>query len=267
MKHPKLTLVGAGPGAADLITLRGIRAIQAADVILYDALIDGSLLEYAKPEAIKRFAGKKFGCTSLSQDEINNLIVDYALTQGHVVRLKGGDPFVFGRATEEIDVARAYGIEVEVVPGVSSCLAVPASQMVPVTSRGISESFWVTTGTTRTGGISGDVALAAQSTATVVILMAMGKLKEITELFNGYGKGETPMMIVQDGCTPREKYVVGTVNSILEKAQTSGFGNPAIMVIGEVVGLHVAFAGRIANQYAVAQTPAQSLACREWLLK
>ena len=248
MKHPKLTLVGGGPGAADLITLRGIRAIQEADVILYDALIDDSLLDYAKPEAIKRFAGKKFGCTSLSQEEINELIVKHALENGHVVRLKGGDPFVFGRATEEIDMARAYGIEVEVVPGVSSCVAVPASQMIPVTSRGISESFWVTTGTTRTGDLSGDVALAAQSTATVVILMAMSKLKEITELFASYGKGDTPMMIVEDGCTPREKYVVGTVNSILQKAETSGLGNPAIMVVGEVVGLHVEFAGRIANR-------------------
>ena len=99
--------------------------------------------------------------------------------------------------------------------------------------------------------ISGDVTLAAQSTATVVILMAMSKLKEITELFGSHGKGQTPMMIVQDGCTPREKCVVGTVNSIFEKAQTAGLGNPAIMVIGEVVGLHVAFAGRIANRYVV----------------
>lgn len=250
MIHPKLTLVGAGPGAADLITLRGIKAIAEADVILYDALIDDSLLSYAKPEAIKQFAGKKFGCTSLSQEEINELIVKYALEKGHVVRLKGGDPFVFGRATEEMDMARAYGIEVEVVPGISSSIAVPASQMIPVTSRGISESFWVTTGTTKTGEVSNDIALAAQSTATVVILMAMSKLTEIVQIFTKNGRGETPMMIVQEGCTPNEKYVIGTVNDIAPKAQAAGLGNPAVIVIGEVVGLHVEYAGRIANKYA-----------------
>ncbi len=251
MFHPKLTLVGAGPGAADLITLRGIRAIADADVILYDALIDESLLSYAKPGAIKQFAGKKFGCTSLSQEEINDLIVKYALEKGHVVRLKGGDPFVFGRATEEIDMARAYGIEVEVVPGISSSISVPASQMVPVTSRGISESFWVTTGTTRSGEISKDIALAAQSTATVVILMAMSKLKEIVGIFQEHGRGETPMMIVQDGQTPREKHVVGTVNDIVGKAKAAELGNPAVIVIGEVVGLHIEYVGRIANKYTV----------------
>lgn len=251
MIHPKLTLVGAGPGAADLITLRGIKAIADADVILYDALIDESLLSHAKPGALMQFAGKKFGCTSLSQEEINELIVKHALERGHVVRLKGGDPFVFGRATEEIDMARAYGIEVEVVPGISSSIAVPASQMIPVTSRGISESFWVTTGTTRTGELSKDISLAAQSTATVIILMAMSKLDEIIGIFQANGRGETPMMIVQDGQTPREKHVVGTVNSISEKAKTAGLGNPAVMVIGEVVGLHIEYAGRIANKYTV----------------
>ncbi len=249
--HPKLSLVGAGPGAADLITLRGLKTIAAADVILYDALIDESLLEHARPDAIKQFAGKRFGCTSLSQEEINDLIIKYALEKGHVVRLKGGDPFVFGRATEEIDMARAYGIEVEVIPGISSCISVPASQLIPVTSRGISESFWVTTGTTRTGEVSKDIELAAQSTATVVILMAMSKLPEIAHIFCTYGKANTPMMIVQEGCTANEKYVIGTVSTIAEKAKAAELGNPAVMVIGEVVGLHVEFAGRIANQYTV----------------
>jgi len=251
MVHPKLTLVGAGPGAADLITLRGIKAIAQADVILYDALIDNALLAYAKADAVRVFAGKKFGCSSLSQEQINELIVRYALEKGHVVRLKGGDPFVFGRASEEIDTARAYGIEVEVVPGVSSAIAVAASQMIPVTSRGISESFWVTTGTTRSGDISEDIALAAQSSATVVILMAMSKLEQIVALFCEHGRGQTPMMIVQEGCTANEKYVVGSVDSIVHKARAADLGNPAVMVIGQVVGLHLDFAGRIANQYAV----------------
>ncbi len=127
------------------------------------------LLEYASPKAIRQFVGKRFGCHALSQQEINALIVEYAYQYGRVVRLKGGDPFVFGRAQEEIDTARAAGIPVEVIPGISSAIAVPASQMIPLTCRGINESFWVTTGTLQSGEISPDIHLAAQSSATVVI--------------------------------------------------------------------------------------------------
>src|SRR6185436_12792631 len=114
-------------------------------------------------KAIKQFVGKRYGCHALSQSEINHLIVAYAYSHGHVVRLKGGDPFVFGRAQEEIDAARAAAIEVQIIPGISSAIAVPASQMIPLTCRGINDSFWVTTGTTQSGNISGDIKLAAQS--------------------------------------------------------------------------------------------------------
>jgi len=249
MKNAKLTLVGAGPGSADLITLRGINAIAAADVILYDALADENLLKYAKKGCIKIFAGKKFGCTILSQQEINNLIIENALQHGHVVRLKGGDSFVFGRATEEIDAAREFGIEVEVVPGVSSCIAVPASEMIPVTSRGISESFWVITGTTKTGEISRDIFLAAQSSATIIILMAMSKIEFIVEIFKTYNKGQTLMMIVQDGWTVKQKTIIGNVDTIYEKVKKANINNPAVMVIGEVVGLHASFAENVAREY------------------
>ena len=126
-----------------------------------------------------------------------------------VVRLKGGDPFVFGRAMEEIEAARNAGIEVEVIPGISSALAVPASQMIPLTCRGINESFWVTTGTTQSGEISADIRLAAQSSATVIILMAMSKLETIMEIFAEHGKRETPVAIIQDGTTDKEKMVIG----------------------------------------------------------
>jgi len=130
------------------------------------------------------------------------------------VRLKGGDPFVFGRAQEEIDAARQAGIAVEVIPGISSALAVAASQMIPLTCRGINESFWVTTGTTQSGSISPDLLLAAQSSATVIILMAMSKLETIMEIFTAYGKGETPVAIIQEGTTATEKMVTGTVKDI-----------------------------------------------------
>ena len=232
-----LSLVGAGPGDPELITLKAINTIKEADVILYDALVNEELMKYAKPGAILKFVGKRYGCHSLSQQEINNLIIEYALSHGHVVRLKGGDPFVFGRAGEEINAAYAAGIPVRVVPGISSALAGPASQMIPLTSRGLTESFWVTTGTTLTGEISADIELAARSTATVIILMAMSKLEQIMEIFSGHGKGETPVAIIQDATTQKEKMVFGTVKDIVYKSQYAGLSNPAVIVIGEVVRL------------------------------
>ncbi len=236
-KTPKLTLIGAGPGDPDLITLKAIKVLQKADVVLYDALASEEILDFA-PQAIKKFVGKRFGCNALSQEQINQLIVESAFEYGHVVRLKGGDPFIFGRAQDEIDCANAFNIQVEVIQGISSALAVPASQMIPLTCRGISESFWVTTGTNRYGQLSPDIELAAQSTATIVILMAMSKLSQIMELFSSYGKSETPVAIIQNGTTKNEKYVLGTVNNIVEKSNKEGLSNPAIIVVGEVVNLH-----------------------------
>ena len=233
-----LSLVGAGPGDPELITLKAIRSIKQADVILYDALANEALLDYAHPDAIKRFVGKRFGCHALSQDEINMLILEYARSHERIVRLKGGDPFVFGRAQEEIEIARQAGIQVEIIPGVSSALAVPAMQMIPLTSRGMAESFWVTTGTTRSGDISNDIRLAAQSTATVIILMAMSKLEAIMDIFKGHNKANTPVAIIQNGTTKDEKWITGTVKDIVFKAEFAGIANPAIIVVGEVVQFH-----------------------------
>ena len=237
MSKPTLSLVGAGPGDPELITLKAIRTIEKADVILYDALANDALLQYARPGAVTRFVGKRYGCHALSQQEINHLIVEYAYSHGHVVRLKGGDPFVFGRAQEEINAAREAGIEVEVIPGISSAIAVPASQMIPLTCRGINESFWVTTGTTQSGEISPDIKLAAKSSATVVILMAMSKLEAIMDIFTAEGKKETPVAIIQEGTTPQAKMVIGTVRDIAFKAEYAGLSNPAIIMVGEVVNL------------------------------
>lgn len=241
MNRPVLSLVGAGPGDPELITLKAIKAISQADVILYDALANDELLIHASPKAITRFVGKRFGCHALSQSEINHLIIEYAFSHGRVVRLKGGDPFVFGRAQEEIEVAREHGIHVEIIPGISSAIAVPATQMIPLTCRGVNESFWVTTGTTQTGEISPDIKLAAQSSATVIILMAMSKLEAIMELFQQYGKKETPVAIIQDGTTAKEKIVIGTVKDIAFRSQHAGITNPAIIIVGEVVSLHPSF--------------------------
>jgi uroporphyrin-III C-methyltransferase len=152
-----------------------------------------------------------------------------------VVRLKGGDPFIFGRGGEEIDFIESFGIETVVVPGISSVVAVPASQGISITKRGVSESFWTITGTTSDRQLSADVALAAQSSATVVILMGMHKLPQIIDLFQKEAKGDLPVAIIQNGTTLDEKVGVGTVNSILEIVKQKKLSSPAIIVLGEVV--------------------------------
>jgi len=236
-KEPRLTLVGAGPGDPELLTLKAVNTLQAADVVLYDALVSDDILKLIPVHIPAIPVGKRAGEHSMKQPEINQLIVECAFLYGHVVRLKGGDPFVFGRATEEIDAALQHGIPYSVVPGISSALAVPASAHIPVTSRGLSESFWVVTGTTKDGVISGDVALAAKSTATVVILMGLGKLNEIVALFEAEGKGDTPMAIIQNGTMPNERRAFGTVSTISTLVEKDPIGPPAILVIGEVVRL------------------------------
>ncbi|RXG31557.1 uroporphyrinogen-III C-methyltransferase [Leeuwenhoekiella palythoae] len=234
IKNPKLTVVGAGPGDVELFTLKGIRALESADVVLYDALVNPELLEYAN-NAELIFVGKRKGCYAYQQEQINDLIIARAKSHGHVVRLKGGDPFIFGRGAEEMEVAAAAGLEVAMVPGISSSLAVPAYQNIPLTKRGSSESFWVITGTTRHHKLSNDVKIAAQSSATVVILMGMSKLPEITQLFCESGKKDIPVAIIQNGTTPEERVAVGTIDSIQEEVEKLKLSNPAIIVIGEVV--------------------------------
>ncbi len=230
----QLTVVGAGPGDVELITLKAIKALQAADVVLYDALVDVALLDYA-PNAEHIFVGKRKGCYAYQQDQINDLIVDRARTHGHVVRLKGGDPFVFGRGAEEMEYAASKGLKVAMVPGISSSVAVPASQNIPVTKRGAAESFWVITGTTKEHKLSTDVALAAKSNATIVILMGMGKLAEIVELFKQEGKVDMPIAIIQNGTRQDEKLGIGTIGTIEQIVVEHQLSNPAIIVVGEVV--------------------------------
>lgn len=233
-KEAKLTVVGAGPGDVELITLKAIKALQNADVVLYDALVDTELLEYA-PKAEQIFVGKRRGCYSYQQEQINDLIVSRAKSHGHVVRLKGGDPFVFGRGSEEMEFAAAQGLEVAMVPGISSCLSVPAAQNIPVTKRGSAESFWVITGTTKEHKISNDIRLAAKSSATVVILMGMSKLPQIVELFKNGGKSEMPIAIIQNGTRADEKVGIATIASIEKEVERQELANPAIIIIGEVV--------------------------------
>lgn len=233
--YPKLTLVGAGPGDIDLITVKGVNAISAADVILYDALVNTELFKYAPLHAKRIFVGKRKGQHAYSQEQINTLIVDYAFTHGHVVRLKGGDPFVFGRGLEEINYAESFNIDTEVVPGISSAIAVPALQRIPVTHRGLSESFWVVTGTTSEGYLSSDLRLAAQSSATVVVLMGLHKLAEIVHVYRKLGKADLPIAVIQNGSLASENSAIGTIATIEETVRNEKIGTPAVIVIGEVV--------------------------------
>jgi len=233
-KKAILTIVGAGPGDAELITLKAIKALQNADVVLYDALVNEELLQYAKQAEIV-FVGKRFGCHAYSQDQINDLIVSMAQKYRHVVRLKGGDPFVFGRGSEEIDYAHQFGIETAIVPGISSALGVPASNGISLTQRGIAESFWVITGTTSDHKLSKDVAIASQSSATVVILMGMNKLDEIVALYQKNRTDDLPIAIIQNGTKDNEKKVIGKISSIIQLVDENNLESPAIIIIGEVV--------------------------------
>lgn len=236
--YPKLTVVGAGPGDPELITIKAINALSEADVILYDALVNPELLKYAPLDALKIFVGKRKNKHEYSQEQINNLIIDLAFTHGRVVRLKGGDPFVFGRGSEEIVHAEAFNIETTIVPGISSSIGVPGASGIPVTHRGISESFWVITATKQNGELSNDIYDAAKSKATVVILMGLGKLKQITEVFKAEGKSETPIAVIQNGTLATENVAIGNINTIVSEVQEQNIKSPALIIIGDVVKFH-----------------------------
>ena len=231
----KIILTGAGPGDSELITLKAIKALQKADVVLYDALANPELLDYCREHCIKVYVGKKAGIHSYQQIYINDMLVDYAQKHNTVVRLKGGDPFVFGRGHEELEHAMAHKIEVEIIPGISSSLSVPATNYIPLTKRGVNESFWVITGTTTNLEVSKDLELAAQSTATVIILMGMKNLGQITKVFSKYRGREEAIGIIQNGTCSNERRVFSDLAHIEDQVALEKLGSPAIIVIGEVV--------------------------------
>jgi len=233
-ENGKLTVVGAGPGDVDLITIKGVKALESADAVLYDALVNPDLLAYCK-QADLLYVGKRKGCYAYQQEEINDLIVKYGKSHGHVIRLKGGDPFVFGRGAEEMMHAAEHGMEVVMVPGLSASVSVPALQNIPVTKRGSSESFWVITATTKEHKLSLDIYTAAKSNATVVILMGMHKLNQIVAAFKAEGKATCPIAIIQNGTRAEENVGIATIETIENIVKEKGLGAPAIIVIGDVV--------------------------------
>jgi len=237
--QPKLSVVGAGIGDPELITLKAVRALQNADAVLYDALVNEELLNYAPPGAARLYVGKRRGEKAFTQEEINERIVAYAHCCGHVVRLKGGDPFVFGRGLEEMRYAQSHGIPVEYIPGISSAIAGAGAAGIAVTARGASRSFWVLTATTDMGDLNPEIFTAADTDATVVILMGLTKIADIALAFKAAGKADLPVAVIQNATLPEQQEVFGTIADISEKVQESSIGSPAVIVIGEVVGKRI----------------------------
>lgn len=233
--QPKISIVGAGPGDPELLTIKAVRALNNADVVLYDALVNKEILKHVPFNVPRIYVGKRKNRHEYSQEQINQLLVSFAYTHGHVVRLKGGDPFVFGRGSEEIAYADSFNIETQYVPGISSSIGVPGLAGIPVTQRGVAESFWVITGTTRENKLSADVFSAARTNATVVILMGLSKISEIAAVFAGENKQDLPVAIIQNGSTGKENHIIGTIKTITDITPLELTEGPGVIVIGEVV--------------------------------
>jgi uroporphyrin-III C-methyltransferase len=238
-RRGKVYLVGAGPGAPDLITVKGLRCLREAEVVIYDRLVSPSLLAEASPQAECIFAGKAPGMHSLSQAEINRLLIEHAARGRTVVRLKGGDPFVFGRGGEEAEALARAGIPFEVVPGVSAAIAVPAYAGVPVTQRGLSSLVTMVTGQEGCSAAQIDWQALARLGGTLVILMAVKTLPQIVAaLLAGGLDPATPALVVECGTLPWQRSLPATLAGLVECAAQAQVRAPAIVVIGEVARLH-----------------------------
>ena len=233
-------LVGAGPGDPKLITVHGREVLESADALVHDRLISPDLLKLARADARIEDAGKTPGRASRSQEEINGLLIELAREGLSVCRLKGGDPFVFGRGGEEVLAARAAGVPVVVVPGISSALAGPTAADVPVTHRGVESSFTVVTG--HDARLAGDAGVEwsriAGTPGSIVVLMGVGNLGAITEklIEGGRSPGE-PVRVVERATLPGQRVLSGTLATIERRAQEAGLKAPAVIVVGPVAGV------------------------------
>jgi uroporphyrin-III C-methyltransferase len=233
----KVYLVGAGPGDRGLLTVRGLELLRSAHVVVYDQLVSAAILAEASRAAIKIYVGKHAGAHCIAQDHINGVLVDYARMGYDVVRLKGGDPFVFGRGGEEASALADAGVPFEIVPGVSSAIAVPAYAGIPLTHRGYASSFAVVTGhPARNANSSVDWAKLARAVDTLVILMGVKNLPQIVaDLLRGGVSQETPVAVIRWGTTAEQQSVIGTLDNIAERA--AHLESPAVIVLGKVVEL------------------------------
>ncbi|RYE28915.1 MAG: uroporphyrinogen-III C-methyltransferase [Sphingobacteriaceae bacterium] len=233
---PELYVVGAGPGDPELITVKAYKLLQQAKVILYDNLANKQLLDLAPKTCEMVYVGKQPYGEYTPQETIHELIKRYAFASGQVIRLKGGDPFIFGRGFEEILYARENGIKTYFIPGITSMQAA-GFQDIPLTHRNLSESVWAITGTKKDGSLSADLRLAMQSNATVVIYMGMKKLMEIAATYLSAGKGDVPAAIIQHASLPYQKSVKGLVKDLPKMAESQKLTYPALVIIGGVVGV------------------------------
>jgi len=232
-------LVGAGPGDPALATIKAVECLQQAEVIIYDYLASEKLLEFAPPEAERIYVGKKAGDHAMGQEQINALLVEKG-RNSVVVRLKGGDPFIFGRGGEEALALREAGVTFEVVPGVSSAIAVPAYAGIPLTHRGLAASVAFVTGHEMPGKETSDIHWdrLATGVGTLVFLMGVRNLELISSQLMAHGRsGDTPVAVIRWGTTAEQRTVTGTLDSIAQVAEEAGIKPPAIIVIGEVAGL------------------------------
>lgn len=239
----KVYLVGAGPGDPGLLTIRAAEVLRSAEVLLYDALVGDAIVTLAPPACDRIFVGKRGGVASISQDEIETRMVALAREGRDVVRLKGGDPFVFGRGGEEAQALRAAGIDFEIVPGISSALAVPAYAGIPLTDREHAASFTVFTGhedPTKPAS-SLDWAKLADPQRTLVVLMGTATLRDIARQLVEHGLSpDTPVAVIQDGTRPSQRTVAGTLKTIPDALDAAGIRSPAVVVIGGVARLREA---------------------------
>lgn len=230
-----VTLIGAGCGEG-LITQKGLHALHQADVVVYDRLIDPTLLDHLTCEKI--YVGKQCGHHSMKQEEINQVLIDYARKGNRVVRLKGGDSFVFGRGGEEVLALQTANIPYTLIPGVSAAIAVPAQAGIPVTHRGMAQSFTVVTGHTA-HDLEEDYRVLAQLSGTLVFLMGLYHIQDITEKLIVNGKDPTtPASLISNGFTPQEVRIDGTLATIAQRAK--GINPPAVLVIGPTAAMHLA---------------------------
>ena len=235
-----VALVGAGPGDPGLMTVRGLALLRRAEVVVHDRLVDPRLLDEAPPPARRIFVGKATGSHTRPQNEINALLVRHARDGRRVVRLKGGDPFVFGRGGEEAEALAAAGIPYEVVPGVSAAVAVPAYAGIPVTHRGLASSFAVVTGHEDDGkaGAAIDWAHLATAVDTLVVLMGARSLPTIARALLAAGRpAGTPVALIRWGTTGAQETVVGGLGEIASLASAAGLTPPVVIVVGAVVAL------------------------------
>ena len=238
----KVYIMGAGPGDLELLTLKGKRAIEEADCVVYDRLINPRILDFAKKDAEMIYLGKGNTEGGVIQDEINRTIVTKALEGKTVARVKGGDPFVFGRGGEEIQSLFDNGISFEVIPGITSSISVPAYAGIPVTHRGVARSFHVFTGHTMEDGTWHNFEAIAKLEGTLVFLMGIKTLPIIVSDLVKNGKDpKTPVAIIEKGATADQRVTVGTLENIIEKAKERKIVPPAITIIGEVVNLRETF--------------------------